>query len=133
MKAASILEASKVLKGYLEGPSCIIAGFDVPDSIWGPFIEAIDSEESSWVSVKDKMPDDRIRVIAGDHLSVIGDCFFGHASGPDLWNEAAKGRFPVERWNERLWRYSRDESPLPDHIQPTVWMPLPEVPKREVT
>lgn len=128
MNTTTLRETSKILRDYLESSECVVDGFDVPDSIWGPFVEAVEAEESPWIPVEDKMPDDRIRVIAADSVSVIGDCFFGYASGEYLWNEAAKARFPVERWNERVWRNSRDETPCV--FQPTVWMPLPEVPRR---
>ena len=42
-----LLAASIALKEYLEGPECVIEGFDVPDEIWRPFVIAIDACETS--------------------------------------------------------------------------------------
>ena len=84
MNTTTLRETSKILRDYLESSECVVDGFDVPDSIWGPFVEAVEAEESPWIPVEDKMPDDRIRVIAADSVSVIGDCFFGYASGEYL-------------------------------------------------
>lgn len=38
----SLIESAQKLREYLEGPACVIPGFDVPDEIWRPFCEALD-------------------------------------------------------------------------------------------
>ncbi len=78
-----------------------------------------------WTLVKDKMPEERIRVIGAEMGFVIGDLFYGYADGPTFYNEASKCRHPVEKWNEKHWRYSQDNalSRIPTH-----WMNLPKPP-----
>ncbi len=78
-----------------------------------------------WTLVKDKMPEDRIRVIGAEMGFVIGDLFYGYGSGKTLWRESAKSRQPVEKWDKKHWRYSNDEtlSRIPTH-----WMDLPKPP-----
>jgi hypothetical protein len=70
------------------------------------------------------LPEERIRVIAADNLSVIGDCFYGHGSAPFLWNNAAHRMVAVPCWADKIWRHSLDERPC---RVPTKWMPLPKV------
>ena len=83
-------------------------------------------QETQWIYLPE-MPEDRIRVIAADKTGVIGDCFFGHASSPSAWNWQAGARLIIEKWDERMWRYTQDESPC--KLTPIMWMPLPEIPK----
>jgi hypothetical protein len=88
------------------------------------------SDIPCWISVDDKMPEDRIRVIAADKLIVIGDCFFGEGSGPTMWSEQLGERVIISRWPYRIWRYTLNEFPCPI---PTHWIPLPSPPKEELS
>ena len=39
--APDLLEASTVLMEYLQSPQCAVENFDIPDDIYGPFVDAV--------------------------------------------------------------------------------------------
>lgn len=68
----------------------------------------------AWVKVEDRLPEERIRVLAWDGLCVE-DCFYGvgtDRSSPD--------------WSRHQWRITSSEI-IPLHPI-THWMPLPDAP-----
>jgi hypothetical protein len=61
-----------------------------------------------------ELPEERIRVIAAQPDYIVGECFYGDSFRDSLG---------------KCWRYTgRLEEPLPAHLQPTHWQPLPDAP-----
>ena len=69
---------------------------------------------NKWISAKDRLPDQRIRVLAWDGLSVE-DCFYGRGT--------ASG---AEEWKNPHWRITGSEVICRFPI--THWQPLPQKP-----
>lgn len=85
---------------------------------------------NDWILItKDTMPAKRIRVLGGRGSYVLGDIFFGNAS--TMVGRILEPGYYASRSVE-CWRWSRDETPLPDHQEPTHWMPLPDGPEANV-
>lgn len=78
-----------------------------------------------WRTVE-TMPEEMIRVIGANSVIVIGDIFYG--AGTIRFGDMATPGYIKERL-ERKWRYTQGCEAVLDHMQPTHWMPLPELPK----
>ncbi len=89
---------------------------------------------NNWISVEEKLPQERIRVLVSDRRLnyIIGDCFYG-ACGPvtgKKWDDYFKNYRPITRPYEKCWRYSQTEEPVEtDCSKVTDWMELPKGPK----
>lgn len=67
-RSFALLNATIALQKYLEGPACTIKGFNIPDEIYHPFIEAIKLEQEQW---KKEVENSNLRTLFESFLQTV--------------------------------------------------------------
>lgn len=101
-------------------------------------IKTIDNEEpiellvgqdmihfTDWQPIE-TMTQEQIRVIGATKNIVVGDIYYGQGGirFGDMLNPGY-----IEERQEKKWRYTQGDNAVSAHMQPTHWMPLPDLPK----